>query len=125
MAPPAPYLTQVKASAAAGIAVAAQNCSKEVKGAFTGEVSPAMVVDLGLPWVILGHSERRSIFGESSALIADKVKAALAAGLGVVLCCGEQLAERQAGKTLAVVQDQLKPVIAAVTAEQWAKIVIA
>lgn len=69
------------------------------KGAFTGEISPAMIKDLGLHWVILGHSERRHIFGESDELIAEKVVHAIENGLQIIFCCGEKLDEREAGKT--------------------------
>ncbi len=111
-------------SAQPALQVAAQNCHKEAKGAFTGEVAPGMLVDLGVPLVLLGHSERRNVFGESSALVGEKAKAALAAGLRVVFCCGELLAERQAGATLAVVQAQLQPLLALDDAD-WARLVIA
>jgi len=72
VAPPAPYLSYVKEQLKADIKVAAQNCYKVEKGAFTGEISPAMIRDLGLEWVILGHSERRHVFNETDGLIADK-----------------------------------------------------
>jgi len=125
VAPPAPYLLQVLATAQPSILVSAQNCHKEAKGAFTGEVSPQMLVDIGVPYVILGHSERRNVFGESSALVAEKVKAALATGLRVVLCCGELLSDREAGKTLEVVRSQLEPVLALLSAADWMRVVIA
>jgi len=125
VAPPALYVAEVVATIKPDVGVAAQNCSKEPKGAFTGEVSASMVADVGAHWVVLGHSERRNVFGESAVLVAEKVVAALASGLRVVLCCGELLAEREAGKTLEVVRGQLQPVIDKVPAAQWECIVLA
>ncbi len=96
------------------IDVAAQNCYPKDAGAFTGEISPRMLVDAGCTWVILGHSERQQHFGETDAFVAQKVTAAMAAGLTPIVCVGETLAEREAGNTLAVVERQvhaiLKPV---------------
>jgi triosephosphate isomerase len=96
------------------IGVAAQNLHPADSGAFTGEVSAPMVVAAGCRWVILGHSERRQYFGETDAFVASKVKAALAAGLGVIACVGETLEERLAGRTLEVVLrmvDAIVPVL--------------
>ena len=90
-----------------GVALGAQNAFYEQKGAFTGEVSPAMLVDAGCRYVILGHSERRHILGESDALIAKKVAAAWEVGLEPILCIGELLEEREAGKTEEVLARQL------------------
>jgi triosephosphate isomerase len=89
----------------------AQNVSNQPDGALTGEVSTAMLKDLGCTYVILGHSERRQIMGESSELVALKVQAALQAGLKPILCVGETLDERERGKTLHVVQEQLAHVL--------------
>ncbi|MED6234207.1 triosephosphate isomerase [Ataeniobius toweri] len=86
--------------------VAAQNCYKVAKGAFTGEISPAMIQDCGADWVILGHSERRHVFGESDELIGQKVAHALENDLGVIACIGEKLEEREAGTTEEVVYAQ-------------------
>jgi triosephosphate isomerase len=124
VAPPSPYLVQVLATAQHYIQVAAQNCHKEAKGAFTGEISPQMLADLGVPYAILGHSERRNIFGESVTLVAEKVKAALAAGLRVVVCCGELLSERESGKTLEIVRAQLEPLLT-LNPQDWSRIVVA
>ena len=90
------------------IQIGAQNCATEEKGAFTGEISPAGLKDIGAHFVILGHSERRSLYQESNEIIAQKLKMALAAGLVVVLCVGETLEEREKGLTSQVVLNQLK-----------------
>jgi triosephosphate isomerase len=89
------------------VAVAAQNCHFEDKGAFTGEVSAPQLADAGCKYVILGHSERRQLFGELDAAVNLKAKAALRAGLSPIICVGETLAERDAGETLGRVQAQL------------------
>lgn len=92
-------------------------------GAFTGEVSPALLKDVGATWVILGHSERRQIFGESDELIAEKVVHALAEGLKVIACIGETLQEREAGQTEAVVFRQTKALAAVI--KDWSNVVLA
>jgi|JI10StandDraft_1071094.scaffolds.fasta_scaffold52858_3 triosephosphate isomerase len=92
------------------IAVAAQDCYWEEKGAFTGEVAPGMIKDVGATWCIVGHSERRQYFGDTDAIVAKKAQAALTAGLGAIVCVGETLAERDAGTTTAVVERQLAAV---------------
>lgn len=92
------------------IDVAGQNCYPKESGAFTGEISPRMLVEAGCAWVILGHSERRQHFGESDAFVAQKVTAALAAGLTPIVCVGETLSEREAGKTLEVVERQVEAI---------------
>jgi triosephosphate isomerase len=93
------------------VEVAGQNLYPKPSGAFTGEVSGEMLVESGCAWVILGHSERRQHFGESDAFVAEKVRAALAAGLIPIACVGETLAEREAGKTLAVVERQVRALL--------------
>jgi triosephosphate isomerase len=98
-------------------ALGAQNLYPEKEGAFTGEVSPTMLLDLGCKYVILGHSERRHTLGESDAFINQKVKSALAAGLDVILCVGETLAQRDANQTEAVLDRQLIQGLAGVSAE--------
>ncbi|MEJ1279904.1 hypothetical protein NN561_010841 [Cricetulus griseus] len=109
-APPAAYIDFVRQKLDPKIAVAAQNCYKVNSGAFTGEISPGMIKDLGAEWVVLGHSERRHIFGESDELIGQKVAHALSEGLGVIACIGEKLDEREAGTTDKVVFEQTKAI---------------
>ena len=123
--PPALYLAQAQA-ALAGSAVAwgAQDMSVQESGAYTGEVSAAMLQDFACRYVIVGHSERRAMHGETDALVAGKAVRALAAGLVPIVCVGETLAEREAGQTETAVIQQLQPVLAAVGA-QLAGIVIA
>lgn len=123
---PFPYLGQAQAAlAGSSIAWGAQNLSEQARGAFTGEVSAAMLVDFGCRYVIVGHSERRSVYGESDELVAKKYMAAQAAGLTPILCVGELLAEREAGVTEAVVARQLDAVIAAAGVASLARAVVA
>ncbi|OCH89454.1 Triosephosphate isomerase [Obba rivulosa] len=125
IAPPSIYLLALKDTLRKDIQVAAQNCYCKPTGAFTGEISPAQLVDAGVPYVILGHSERRTLFHESSELVAQKTKAALDAGLAVILCVGETLEEREQGRTAQVVEAQLQPVVQVVGEKDWSKIVVA
>lgn len=106
--PPFIYLPQVGAMLdGSGIALGAQNVSQHEGGAYTGEISPAMLLDVGCEYVILGHSERRSYYGEDDALVVEKVVAAHGAGLKPIFCVGETLDERDANQTEAVVARQL------------------
>ncbi len=128
--PPFPYLdavlTSVMASKSEGcLAVGGQNVSASPNGALTGEVSCQMLVDLGATAVIVGHSERRAIMGESSGDVNKKAVAALAAGLTPVVCVGELLEERQAGKTDEVVLQQCAASLAGFSADQISQVVIA
>ncbi|WP_432471104.1 triose-phosphate isomerase [Amphritea sp. HPY] len=110
--PPAVYISQVKQwLGSAPISVGAQNVCEQPKGAFTGENSLAMLQDLGCEYVILGHSERRSLFGETDLLVAEKFAAAKEAGIVPVLCVGETLGQREAGQTIEVVGAQVAAVI--------------
>jgi len=122
---PFPYLAQVAAALTdCTITWGAQDVSAQDKGAFTGEVSGSMLADFDCRWVLVGHSERRALHGESDQLVADKARAALSAGLTPVVCVGETLDEREAGSTLAIIQRQLAPVFA-LGAEALAKLVLA
>jgi triosephosphate isomerase len=123
---PFPYLAQVQQLlSGSGVAWGAQNVSQHDAGAYTGEVSAAMLVDFGCRYVIVGHSERRTLFGESSETVALKYAAALKAGVTPILCVGETLAEREAGATERVVGAQLDAVLARSGALSFAHAVIA
>ncbi len=112
VAVPSPYLAQVQAlTAGTAIAVAAQDVSAHESGAYTGEVSVAMLKDFGVRYALVGHSERRQYHGETDAIVAEKAQRALAAGVTPVVCVGETLQEREAGMTEAVVKRQLAAVI--------------
>ncbi len=126
LCPPFPWLelvaSQIKGS---GVELGAQNCHHEKDGAFTGEVSAPMLLDVGCKHVIVGHSERRHGLGEQDELLNKKAKAALAAGLSVIFCVGELLAEREAGMTESVLDTQLTGGLAGLTDAQTADLVIA
>ncbi|MDA8447724.1 triose-phosphate isomerase [Paracidovorax valerianellae] len=112
VAVPAPYLAQVKALAdGSAVAVAAQDVSIYEAGAYTGETSAAMLLEFGVRYVLVGHSERRQYHGETDEVVAAKAQRALAAGITPIVCVGETLAEREAGQTEAVVKRQLAAVI--------------
>jgi len=124
--PPFPSLAAVHEIVhGSGIALGAQNCYWEAQGAYTGEVAPAMLRDAGCDWVIIGHSERRTLFGETDATVARRVRAALDAGLRVIACVGETLAERDAGRTVEVVERQVRDGLGAVSIDDWSHLVIA
>jgi triosephosphate isomerase (TIM) len=108
IAPPYPYLERVRSRLGAGVETAAQNCADHENGAFTGEVAPAMLRDLGIASVILGHSERRSLYGETDERIARKLVLALQTGLKPIVCIGESLRDREGGKTARVLADQIR-----------------
>ena len=109
---PFPYLAQVRDRlAGSSIAWGAQDCSAHESGAFTGEVSATMLAEFGCRYVIVGHSERRTLHGEGDQLVADKAKVALAHGLTPIVCVGETLAQREAGETASVVKRQLSAAI--------------
>src|SRR4051794_21499508 len=107
------------------VSVAAQDCFWEEKGAFTGEVAPSQLADAGCKYVILGHSERRQLFGELDAAVNLKARAALRAGLAPIICVGETLAERDAGETLGRVQAQLDAALVEISDADLARCLVA
>ena len=123
VSPPSIYLDYVRQKLDSKIGVAAQNCCKVDKGAFTGDISCSMIQDVNCGWVILGHSERRHVFGESNTLIGEKVAHSLASGLSILPCIGEKIEEREAGKMEEVLVGQLKAITDKVT--DWSRVVIA
>jgi len=124
--PPYPYLSSVANQlAGTGIALGAQNVSEHESGAYTGEVAPSMLQEAGCQYVIVGHSERRALYGESSDVVAAKFEAAQAAGMVPILCVGETLDEREAGRTEAVVDEQLGAVLGSAGIGAFANAVIA
>ncbi len=124
--PPYPYLSQVAQSLrGSSVELGAQNVYCEKEGAFTGEVSPAMLLEVGCRYVIIGHSERRHVLGEADLLINRKVHAALAAGLRVILCLGETLQEREDNRTDAILHFQMSADLAGVPVASLAQVVIA
>jgi len=128
LCPPATYLETVGATIAAtksAVALGGQNMHDKASGAFTGEVAPAMLLDLGCRYVILGHSERRTLFGETDAIVNAKTKAALAAGLIPIVCVGETLEERESGRTSDVVATQVRGSLAGLPPADLEKTVVA
>jgi triosephosphate isomerase len=126
VAPPSLYLDAVsQAISGSSVGLSAQNMYHEGNGAYTGEISATMLLDVGCKYVILGHSERRHILGECDKAVNQKTLAALAAGLIPIICVGETLEEREAGKTQSVVQQQCEDSLAGLTNEQMAGVVIA
>jgi triosephosphate isomerase len=124
VAPPASALYAVaKRLEGSAIAVASQNHHWEISGAWTGEISAPLVADAGASWAIVGHSERRQFFGDTNEGVGKKAKSALAAGLGVIACVGETLAERDGNRTLEIVDAQLAGALAGIT--DTSKLVIA
>lgn len=117
--------TAVETVKGSKIAIAAQNMYPKDSGAYTGEISPVMLKDLGVKYVILGHSERREYFKESNEFINAKVKSALAHDLIPILCIGEKLEEREAGKTAEVNEKQVREGLAGITPEEAKKVVVA
>jgi len=107
------------------IAIAAQNCSSENSGAFTGEVSATMIASVGASWVIIGHSERRMLFGETNELIRKKTDKVLDAGLSLIFCCGETLEQRDSGIQSEVIKTQLNESLFHLSADMLKRIVIA
>ena len=126
VAPPFTHLCCVnKALAGSRVELSAQNCADHVKGAYTGEVSADMLTAVGCKWVILGHSERRQYYGETDEKLVVKTKLALEAGLGVIVCVGENLEEREAGKHFDVCASQIKNVLYNFSAEDMKNVIVA
>ena len=124
--PPFTHLSEiVKNAKGTGIAVGAQNCAAEAKGAYTGEVSAKMIASLGVEYVILGHSERREYYGETSATLNKKMVQAYENNLIPIYCVGEKLEERENGKYFDVVRAQIEEVVFNLTPEQFSKLIIA
>ena len=124
---PFPYLVTLKNQLGSDsrITLAAQNCSEHEWGAFTGEVSAPMLKSIGIPSVILGHSERRQFFGETSELLAKKVNITLANGLTPIFCCGEPLEIREKGTHETLVKKQVEEALFHLSADAFLKVVIA
>ena len=123
---PFPYFSQVESLInGSNLMLGAQNLNVNSGGAFTGEVSADMIMDFGAQHVIVGHSERRSLYGETSAVVAEKTKAAIDAGLIPLLCIGESLEERESGNTEAVVAEQLNAVISLLGIDAFDGVIIA
>ncbi len=123
---PFPYLSQVESLINnSKLMLGAQNLNVNPAGAFTGEVSADMIKDFGAQHVIVGHSERRSLYGETNAIVAEKTKAAIGAGLTPLLCVGESLEDRESGKTEAIVEEQINAVIDLIGIEAFDRVIIA
>lgn len=127
IAPPFLYLPQLKEllKDQSQISLAAQNCHHKKSGAYTGEVSPQMLRATGVEYVILGHSERRSLFSETDQWIAEKVKMALQAGLEVIFCCGETLKDRETNRHFSTVKSQIEWGLSSLSAIQMQRVCIA
>lgn len=124
---PSPYLINVKSIIAGrqNVLVAAQNCYTKVSGAYTGEISVEMLKSIGIPYVIIGHSERREYFNETNAILADKVNICFEYGIKPIFCCGEALDIREAGTQNSYVENQLKESLFHLSEEQLTGFVIA
>jgi triosephosphate isomerase len=115
----------VEATKGSAVAIAGQNVYWEKEGAFTGEISTGMLVEAGCRYTLVGHSERRQFFGDTDETVLRKTKAALAAGLTPIVCIGEKLADRQAGKTEHVCQTQFLGSVSSLTPEEFSRILVA
>lgn len=125
LAPPALYLAPIEMMETLTMNLSAQNCSHHDYGAFTGEISPAMLKAMRIPYCILGHSERRQYFGETNELIAKKVDACLRHGIRPIFCCGEMLEERKDNKHFVTVLHQLEHALYHLEKDQMKKVIVA
>lgn len=114
-----------KAIEGTNIKLGAQNMYYEPKGAYTGEISAAMLVDAGVQYIVIGHSERRQYFNETDDIVNRKVKAAIANGLQPILCCGESLQQRESGVTISFIEEQINAAFAGLTKDEASQIIIA
>lgn len=124
IAPPYTHLSKVK-ELIGDVKLSSQNCASEASGAFTGEISPEMLTSTGVEYVIIGHSERRAIFGEDNELLNKKTKLALSSGLKPIFCCGELLEEREAGKLFDVIKEQIEVGLRDLSLEDISKVIVA
>ena len=115
----------MEAAKGTNIQIGAENCHWEVSGAYTGEISTEMLTEMGVEYVVIGHSERRTYFGETDATVQKRVRAALDAGLTVILCVGETLEQREQGITFEIVGMQTKVALGGVSKEELARVIIA
>ena len=127
LSPPFIYLQQIvkDCQSRADVLIAAQNCNANDNGAFTGEVSANMLKSIGVDYVIVGHSERRQLFGESNEILNLKLSQALSNNLNVIFCCGEDINQRENNQHFKIIEDQLKSTIFKLSASDFSKIVIA
>ncbi len=123
--PPALYVDSVIGCCGDALATGVQNVSQWQSGAYTGEISSGMALDLGCQYVLVGHSERRQLFAESDEVIARKVTRVLESGLTAILCVGETLEEREAGQAESIVASQVRQGLSTVSSDQWSRVVVA
>lgn len=124
ISPPYTHLSRVN-DLIDGVKLGAQNCASNESGAYTGEISPDMLLSVGVEYVILGHSERRAYYGEDNELLNRKAKLALSKGLKPIFCCGEVLEERESGKLFDVIREQITEGLDGLTKEDMSNVVIA
>ena len=125
IAPPFLHLTEVNKVVGNKVSVSAQNCAAETSGAYTGEVSAAMLQSAGIPYVIVGHSERRTYYGDTDAILAKKVSQVLSNTMNPIFCIGEELSQRDEGITFEVVRRQIENGLFHLSADDFSKVVIA
>lgn len=122
---PFPYLAMLEDSVNSVVSFGAQNLNSNQNGAFTGEVSGSMIADFGVKYVIVGHSERRSLYGETNEIVAKKTQSALNSGLTPIFCIGEELSDRESGNTNNILHAQLQATLNVIGIKNFAKIIIA